>query len=183
MPAPLPISRLFVEGFDRDPPELVPAGAGELAEVLRTGWRWGTAGRGWRTGPRRGRRSRSRRRSRAGRSPSAIRLSTLGLREISSARPVVAAVATLEPPQAARTAPAPARSPAASGEQTVQPLVDRRLGDGVVGEAVVRLHGDQPPAALRSPRSPASPAARAGRGRGRSGSRRRSTSASRPPRE
>ena len=167
--------RLFAEGVDRDPPEVVAAGAGELAEVLlRAGW--GTAMselENW---------------SQA-RPPTAIAApiasSAADQRDSLRAAPGSARARTRLPGQL----PAPALEPPQAGEeqqgqgdpgeqdqQHRHALVDGRLVGEVVGEAAPRLHGEHRRQRRRAPRSPASPAARAGRGRGRAGSRRATSS-------
>ena len=112
--------RLFAEGVDRDPPEVVAAGAGELRRsAARAGS--GTGRRSWRTGPRRGRRPRSPRRSRPPRRPPRCRCSSAGLRESSQRPPGQLARRGARPSAAPRRASRASATPPSRISSTVTP--------------------------------------------------------------
>ena len=139
--------------------------------------------RSWRTGPRRGRRPRSRRRSPAAPRPAAIRFSTVGLRESSHRAPG----------QRALAAPSSRRRPAKSSQRQRDPGEQdqqhgRRPGRPPPGWRGCRrgCGAPAPPAPPAAPRAPpiASVASSQRRSRERASRQPPATSsASRPPRE
>ena len=121
MPAPCPTTGSSLEGVDRDPPEVVAAGAAESRRSAAPG-RWGTGCRSWRTGPRRGRRPRPRRADRENARAGARRaFSTRRVAGDLDRPPGHGPLAALEPAQQREEAERERRSRRAGSSSTVTP--------------------------------------------------------------